>query len=134
MPDTVAYVLKGSPDIYSPSPSPAGLRRRKLPAARFSVTCTEANMRHLKAIAPEAVVHRVYHGLNADFARLMGEERGAQAPDSNGSNGHRRGAVRLLGVGRLVPKTTFDVVDDACGDRRRPARPRRRGPARAVIA
>ena len=94
-------------DIYSPSLNPAGLLRRKLLAARFSVTCTEANVRHLKTIAPEAVVHRVYHGLNADFARLMGEERGAQAPGANGSNGHRRGAVRLLGVGRLVPKKGF---------------------------
>jgi hypothetical protein len=49
-------------DIYSPSLNPAGLLRRKLLAARFAVTCTEANARHLKAIAPEAVVHRLYHG------------------------------------------------------------------------
>ena len=55
-------------DIYSPSLNPAGLLRRKLLAARFAVTCTEANVRHLRTIAPEAVVHRVYHGLNADFA------------------------------------------------------------------
>src|SRR3954463_10978875 len=103
-------------DIYSPSLNPAGLLRRKLLAARFSVTCTEANMRHLKAIAPEAVVHRVYHGLEADLAPLMGEETGAQAPDPSGSNGHRRGAVRLLGVGRLVEKKGFDVVVDACGE------------------
>jgi glycosyltransferase involved in cell wall biosynthesis len=103
-------------DIYSPSLNPAGLLRRKLLAARFSVTCTEANVRHLKTIAPEAVVHRVYHGLNADFARLMGEERGTRAPGPNGSNGHRRGAVRLLGVGRLVSKKGFDVVVDACGE------------------
>jgi glycosyltransferase involved in cell wall biosynthesis len=100
-------------DIYSPSLNPAGLLRRKLLAARFAVTYIEANMRHLKTIAPEAAVHRVYHGLNADFARLMGEERGAWAPDPNGSNGRRRGAVRLLGVGRLVPKKGFDVVVDA---------------------
>ena len=72
-------------DIYSPSLNPAGLLRRKLLAARFAVTCTEANVRHLKTIAPEAVVHRVYHGLNADFSRLMGEERAAAAPGPNGS-------------------------------------------------
>ena len=72
-------------DIYSPSLNPAGLLRRKLLAARFAVTCTEANARHLKAIAPEAVVHRVYHGLNADFSRLMGEERAAAAPGPNGT-------------------------------------------------
>ena len=96
-------------DIYSPSLNPAGLLRRKLLAARFAVTCTEANARHLKAIAPEAVVHRVYHGLNADFSRLMGEERAAAAPGPNGK-------VRLLGVGRLVEKKGFDVVVDACGE------------------
>jgi glycosyltransferase involved in cell wall biosynthesis len=103
-------------DIYSPSLNPAGLLRRKLLAARFSVTCTEANVRHLKTIAPEAVVHRVYHGLNADFSRLMGEERAAAAPGPNGGNGARRDVVRLLGVGRLVEKKGFDVVVDACGE------------------
>lgn len=97
-------------DIFSPSLNPAGRLRHKLPAARFAVTCTEANVRHLKTIAGEAAVHRVHHGLNADFARRMGEERGAWAPDPNGSNGRRRGAVRLLGVGRLVPKKGFDVM------------------------
>jgi glycosyltransferase involved in cell wall biosynthesis len=97
-------------DIYSPSLNPAGLLRRKLLAARFAVTCTEANARHLKAIAPEAVVHRVYHGLNADFSRLMGEEA-TPAPGPAAPNGR----VRLLGVGRLVAKKGFDVVVDACG-------------------
>jgi glycosyltransferase involved in cell wall biosynthesis len=103
-------------DIYSPSLNPAGLLRRKLLAARFAVTCTEANVRHLETIAPEAVVHRVYHGLNADFSRLMGEERAAAAPGPNGTNGARRDVVRLLGVGRLVEKKGFDVVVDACGE------------------
>ncbi len=92
-----------------PSLNPAGLLRRKLRAARFAVTCTEANARHLKAIAPEAVVHRVYHGLNADFSRLMGEERAAAAPGPNGK-------LRLLGVGRLVAKKGFDVLVEACGE------------------
>jgi glycosyltransferase involved in cell wall biosynthesis len=103
-------------DIYSPSLNPAGLLRRKLVAARFAVTCTEANVRHLRTVAPEAVVHRVYHGLNADFSRLMGEERAAAAPGPDGSNGARRDVVRLLGVGRLVEKKGFDVVVDACGE------------------
>src|SRR4051812_305978 len=102
-------------DIYSPKLNPAGLLRRKLLAARFSVTCTEANVRHLKTIAPEAVVHRVYHGLNADFSRLMGQERAA-APGPDGANGARRDVVRLLGAGRLVEKKGFDVVVDACGE------------------
>jgi glycosyltransferase involved in cell wall biosynthesis len=94
-------------DIYAPSLNPAGLLRRKLLAATFAVTCTEANVRHLESIAPEATVHRVYHGLNADFSRLVGEE-GAPAPGPNGT-------IRLLGVGRLVAKKGFDTIVDACG-------------------
>jgi glycosyltransferase involved in cell wall biosynthesis len=94
-------------DIYAPSLNPAGLLARKLRAARFAVTCTEANVRHLEAIAPDATVHRVYHGLNADFSRLMGEDA-TPAPGPNGT-------LRLLGVGRLVAKKGFDTVVDACG-------------------
>jgi glycosyltransferase involved in cell wall biosynthesis len=99
-------------DIYAPSLNPAGLLRRKLLAAKFAVTCTEANVRHLESIAPEATVHRVYHGLNADFSRLMGGEA-MPAPGPNGT-------LRLLGVGRLVAKKGFDTIVDACGllDRR----------------
>jgi glycosyltransferase involved in cell wall biosynthesis len=93
-------------DIYAPKLNPAGLLRRKLMAARFAVTCTEANLEHLRAIAPGAVVHRVYHGLNADFSRLIaGGDLAQDAPDG----------VRLLGVGRLVAKKGFDVVVEACG-------------------
>jgi glycosyltransferase involved in cell wall biosynthesis len=93
-------------DIYSPGLNPAGLLRRKLLAARFAVTCTEANVEHLRAIAPEADVHRVYHGLNADFSRLIEADRDAE-PAPNG--------LRVLGVGRLVAKKGFDVLVDACG-------------------
>src|ERR687895_2986586 len=55
-------------DIYAEHLNPNGLLRRKLRAARFAVTCTEANRRYLQAIAPEATVHLVYHGLGADMA------------------------------------------------------------------
>lgn len=98
-------------DIYSKSLNPAGLLRRKLLAARFAVTCTEANLRHLRQIAPEAAVHSVYHGLNADLARLVDEPTGTRTAN---------GALHLLGVGRLVPKKGFDVLIDACAvlDRR----------------
>ncbi len=73
------------------------------------VTCTEANVRHLKAIAPEATVHLVYHGLNADFAELV-KTGGAM----------RNGELRVLAVGRMVAKKGFDVLIDACAllDRR----------------
>jgi glycosyltransferase involved in cell wall biosynthesis len=92
-------------DIYSERLNPAGLLRRKLLASRFAVTCTEANRRHLQRLAPGAQVHRVYHGLNADFSRLL--DGTAPEPSANGR-------LRLLGVGRLVEKKGFDVFVDAC--------------------
>jgi glycosyltransferase involved in cell wall biosynthesis len=94
-------------DIYSGSLNPAGLLRRKLLAARFAVTCTEANRRHLLQVAPGADVRRVYHGLNADFTRLL---------DAQPLNGNRPAdQLRLLGVGRLVHKKGFDTLVAACG-------------------
>ena len=97
-------------DIYAPELNPKGWLRRKLLAARFAVTCTEANVAHLKRIAPEADVHLVYHGLNSDFARLVREP--AAAATENGT-------LRVLGVGRLVAKKGFDVLVDACAELRR---------------
>ena len=70
------------------------------------VTCTEANVRHLGKIAPHARIHLVYHGLSADFARLLATET-----DQATTNG----TLRVLGVGRLVAKKGFDVLVDACG-------------------
>jgi glycosyltransferase involved in cell wall biosynthesis len=97
-------------DIYAPELNPKGWLRRKLLAARFAVTCTNANVAHLKRIAPEAEIHLVYHGLNADFARLVRESEPAAAPN---------GTLRVLGVGRLVAKKGFDVFVDACAELRR---------------
>jgi glycosyltransferase involved in cell wall biosynthesis len=98
-------------DIYAPGLNPHGWLRRKLQAARFAVTCTEANRRHLLSIAPETTVHLVYHGLGADFARLLDAASPRQA---------RNGMVEVLGVGRLVAKKGFDVLVEACAvlDRR----------------
>ncbi len=98
-------------DIYAEHLNPKGWLRRKLLAARFVVTCTDANVRHLKAIAPEADVHLVYHGLNADFARLLKDD-GATAPAD-------RDRLRILAVGRIVAKKGFDVLVDACAVLRR---------------
>ena len=93
-------------DIYAEHLNPKGWLRRKLLAARFVVTCTEANVRHLRAIAPEAEIHLVYHGLNADFARLLREQDGPAAAGN--------GDLRVLAVGRHVAKKGFDVLVDAC--------------------
>ena len=94
-------------DIYAGHLNPKGWLRRKLLAARFVVTCTEANRRHLAAIAPEAEIHLVYHGLNADFARLLRED---------GANGAGPERLRVLAVGRMVAKKGFDQLVDACAE------------------
>jgi glycosyltransferase involved in cell wall biosynthesis len=96
-------------DIYAPELNPHGLLRRKLLAADFAVTCTDANRIHLQRIAPEASIHRVYHGLTAEMARLA---HGARPHQPDG------GPLRVLGVGRLVAKKGFDVLVDACGQLR----------------
>jgi glycosyltransferase involved in cell wall biosynthesis len=91
-------------DIYAEQLNPGGLLRRKLRAARFVVTCTDANRRHLERIAGGARVHRVYHGLNDDFARILA---------AAGSAPSRNGTFRVLAVGRLVAKKGFDVLVEA---------------------
>lgn len=95
-------------DIYAPSLNPAALLPRKIAAARFVVTCTESNRRHLMPMANGTPVHRVYHGLNADFAALVA--RGVERP--------RTSRLRILGVGRLVPKKGFDTLVEACAQLR----------------
>jgi glycosyltransferase involved in cell wall biosynthesis len=92
-------------DLYCPSLNPAGLLRRKIAAARFVVTCTEANRRYLQPLANGTPVHRVYHGLNAELARLL-----AGKTDVRGAGG---AMLRVLGVGRLVRKKGFDVLVEA---------------------
>ena len=91
-------------DIYTDELNPAGLLRRKLDAASFVVTCTEANRRHLEALGSRTPAHVVYHGLNADFERLVAGGVGRVEPDR----------VRLLAVGRLVRKKGLDTFVDAC--------------------
>jgi glycosyltransferase involved in cell wall biosynthesis len=93
-------------DIYCESLNPAGLLRRKMRAARFVVTCTDANREHLRGIEPSAEIHCIYHGLNAEFAGLL-----KQPSDDQSRVRH----LRALGVGRLVPKKGFDVLVEACG-------------------
>jgi glycosyltransferase involved in cell wall biosynthesis len=96
-------------DIYTPSLNPAGLLQRKLAAARFAVTCTEANRVYLQQHAGGTPIHRIYHGLNAEFASLMHRELGLAAS-------RRSPLLRIIAVGRQVAKKGFDVLVDACAE------------------
>jgi len=126
-------------DIYRESLNPAGLLGRKMRAASFVVTCTGANQEHLRRVEPTADVHLVYHGLNADFAALLptasaavraepvtvdavpaklaweravaaaGTATLAAAPDGVSP-------LRIVAVGRMVPKKGFDVLVEAVAE------------------
>jgi glycosyltransferase involved in cell wall biosynthesis len=86
-------------DIYLSRPRALA---RRLRSARFTVTCTEANRQALAAIAPDAVLHRMYHGIDQDV--FHPRCRQAQAtPDG----------PLLLAVGRLRAKKGLDTLIDA---------------------
>jgi colanic acid/amylovoran biosynthesis glycosyltransferase len=71
-------------------------KRQKLLDARWTVTCTRHNLRHLREIAPEADVELVHHGL--DLARLS--ERQAS---------HRNRSI-ILCVARAIEKKGLDTL------------------------
>ena len=99
-------------DLYTEELNPAGLLRRKMDAASFVVTCTDANRRHLESLGSSTPVHVVYHGLNADFEQLLAS--GAEQLAASAAARAERPRPRLLAVGRLVRKKGLDTFVDAC--------------------
>jgi glycosyltransferase involved in cell wall biosynthesis len=75
--------------------------RRKLEAARFTVTCTDFNCRTLRGIAPQASVHRMYHGIDATTFHPARRLAPSLVP-------------LILSVGRLRAKKGLDTLIDAC--------------------
>ncbi|MEI4471236.1 glycosyltransferase family 4 protein [Frigidibacter sp. MR17.24] len=76
----------------------------KLRGARWTVTCTRSGAEHLAALAPGARVTLAYHGL--DLSRFPPADR----PPARRDGGDAADPVRLLTVGRAVPKKGFDVL------------------------
>jgi glycosyltransferase involved in cell wall biosynthesis len=108
-PTAVAYLarLAGGPpfsftahakDLYTTLPRNIRIRAR---AARFVLTCTDANGRHLQELLehdPSVPIHVVHHG--TDLERFDPARR-------------RPEPGLIVSVGRLVPKKGFSVLVDA---------------------
>jgi glycosyltransferase involved in cell wall biosynthesis len=88
---------------------------RKLEAARFVAVCNAHSAAMLKERFPASAgkVRRLYHGL--DLARFEFRPPAA-APAA-------AGPVRILAIGRLVPKKGFDALIAACGALQRDGTP-----------
>ncbi|MEL6372884.1 MAG: glycosyltransferase family 4 protein [Pseudomonadota bacterium] len=123
-------------DIYT---IPAWEAREKLDEMAWLVTCTRANVKHLRDIAPDAAerITLLYHGIDLDrFAQPNEGPDEAAAPRAGGpqARGHGHAAqpdagaghagarrdgseagapVRLLSVGRAVEKKGYDVLLNA---------------------
>ena len=86
---------------YATPPADDAMRRLKIEEARFVVTVSDYNARHLRALCPQAAhrIHRLYNGI--DLGRLV--------PDPASE---RPGLV--LAVGRLIEKKGFPDLIEAC--------------------
>jgi glycosyltransferase involved in cell wall biosynthesis len=85
-------------DIYT---SESAQLREKIALARFVVTCTEYNRRHLQALADglPTPIHRVYHGIDTGVFANGGEFRSAAFPP-----------YKVLSVARLIEKKGIPTV------------------------
>lgn len=79
----------------------------KLNDAAWTVTCTRSGRDHLRRLAPGAAVHLSYHGIDLSRFPLREDPRAPR----DGTD--RTDPVRILTVGRAVPKKGFDVLLDA---------------------
>ncbi len=87
-------------DIYTQRPGPL---RLKLRLARFCVTCTRYNQRHLQALAPaDRDVHCVYHGIDLGLFSLPERPQMEARPP-----------YRLLTVARCVEKKGLPRILEA---------------------
>ncbi len=79
----------------------------KMGEADWTVTCTASGRDHLAALAPGAKVALAYHGLDLHRFPLP---QGMRVPRDGGDPAD---PVRILTVGRAVPKKGFDILLDA---------------------
>ena len=92
-------------DIWT---TPEWEKREKLADCRWLVTCTEANRRHLLALAPSPDrVERIYHGL--DLGRFTGDGRRPRPHEGSASEA----PVVILSIGRAVEKKGYDDLLEA---------------------
>ncbi len=89
-------------DIYEAELNPRGLLPRKMAAARFIATCTEANRQHLATLLPaHPALHTIYHGLDPSFFTPGAPRASAARP-------------LILSIGRIVEKKGFGYLAEAC--------------------
>lgn len=95
-------------DIYRVDMNPGDLLLRKMVAARFTVTCTEANRSYLIGLGGDpAKIHRIYHGVDLTLFR----ESPGEADQGPGVT-RAEAPPLVLSVGRFVEKKGFpDLVE-----------------------
>ena len=117
-------------DIYTEELNPAGLLRRKMDAASFVVTCTEANRRHLSSLGSRTPVHvalpRPERRLRASGRDGCATRHARAGPAAGGGTaGPQEGARHARGRVRAAPRSRPRLRGR---DRRRERRERAGGP------